>query len=358
MVNGRLRVLILGELTSVHVQRWVSALAGDLDIHVAGFGDIGSVASCTVHHLGDERTSGDVRFLIALPSVMALRRRLKPHVVHAHYLASYGVLAAFATAGGRAAPVVQSAWGSDVLQRDKLPDWHRRLMDRAVRGSVAVTYDSEDVAQAVARMAPQVPRQRVLFGPPAAWTTPSRRDERVILAPRLPLELYRPDVQIRSFAALDGDGAGWELEILSAGHDVSALESLSTELGVRDRVRFRPILDRTQMLEAYLRCPVTISIPRSDATAASLLEAMATGSFPVVSDLPANRQLVIDGVNGLVVPVDDVPATTVALRRAIADRALRARAADANRGRVAREATWEKAVQQVIGIYRQAAQRS
>jgi glycosyltransferase involved in cell wall biosynthesis len=107
------------------------------------------------------------------------------------------------------------------------------------------------------------------------------------------------------------------------------------------------------MLDCYLRAPITVSIPSSDATAASVLEAMACGSFPVVSDLPANRQLVTDGSNGLVVPVDDVTATAAALRQAIDDVPLRSRAAAANRARVRDDATWEASVAHVVDLYRQ-----
>lgn len=39
---------------------------------------------------------------------------------------------------------------------------------------------------------------------------------------------------------------------------------------------------------------VFISIPSSDSTSVSLLEAMCCGLFPIVSDLPANREWIHD----------------------------------------------------------------
>jgi glycosyltransferase involved in cell wall biosynthesis len=44
-----------------------------------------------------------------------------------------------------------------------------------------------------------------------------------------------------------------------------------------------------------------ISIPGSDATSISLLEAMSAGCIPIVSDLPANREWIINGENGIIV---------------------------------------------------------
>ncbi len=146
--------------------------------------------------------------------------------------------------------------------------------------------------------------------------------------------------------------------MLSAGRDVGRLRSLSVDLGVDVRTDFRPVLSRAEMRAAFLRSPVTLSIPRSDATAASLLEAMAAGSLPIVSDLPANRQLVTDGVNGLVVPIDDVAATASALERAVNDSALRDSAAGANRAWVRDQGSWESSVGRVVDLYRDVARRA
>ncbi len=44
----------------------------------------------------------------------------------------------------------------------------------------------------------------------------------------------------------------------------------------------------------------TLSLPRSDSVSVSVLEAMAHGCVPLLSDLPANRELVRNGDNGLI----------------------------------------------------------
>ena len=45
-----------------------------------------------------------------------------------------------------------------------------------------------------------------------------------------------------------------------------------------------------------------LSLPQSDSVSVSVLEAMAHGCIPLLSDLPANRELVRDGDNGMIVP--------------------------------------------------------
>ena len=63
----------------------------------------------------------------------------------------------------------------------------------------------------------------------------------------------------------------------------------------------------------------------------AVLEAMACGCAVVVSDIPANRELVTDGVNGLVVPLGDVDALREAIERLVGDAGLRRRIAAAAR---------------------------
>ncbi|MEA3477980.1 MAG: glycosyltransferase, partial [Bacteroidota bacterium] len=53
--------------------------------------------------------------------------------------------------------------------------------------------------------------------------------------------------------------------------------------------------------EYYKKAMFYVSVPQSDATSISLLEALAYGCIPVLSDLPANWEWVENGRNGLIV---------------------------------------------------------
>jgi glycosyltransferase involved in cell wall biosynthesis len=55
----------------------------------------------------------------------------------------------------------------------------------------------------------------------------------------------------------------------------------------------------------------------------SLLEAQSWGLACVVSDVPGNRAVVEDGLNGLVVPAGDEQALARAILRLLADERLR-----------------------------------
>jgi glycosyltransferase involved in cell wall biosynthesis len=84
-----------------------------------------------------------------------------------------------------------------------------------------------------------------------------------------------------------------------------------------------------------------------------LLEAAAAGRPIVTTDMPGCREAVADGDNGLLVPPRDVPALTTALRRLLADPALRARLGRAGRARAEREFGVERVVEATLAVYRE-----
>jgi glycosyltransferase involved in cell wall biosynthesis len=75
----------------------------------------------------------------------------------------------------------------------------------------------------------------------------------------------------------------------------------------------------------------------------SLIEAAACGRAIVTTDTPGCRDLVRDGVEGLLVPPGDVQALAAALRRLATDVALRQRLGAAARARAVSEFTHERA---------------
>src|SRR6185436_313494 len=68
-------------------------------------------------------------------------------------------------------------------------------------------------------------------------------------------------------------------------------------LGLSESVRIVYDMPYERMRELYRMSTVTVSVPFSDATSMSVLEAMSCGSAPIVSDLPSLREWVQDGWN-------------------------------------------------------------
>ncbi len=85
----------------------------------------------------------------------------------------------------------------------------------------------------------------------------------------------------------------------------------------------------------------------------SLLEAAACGLPIVTTDAPGCREVVRDGVNGLLVPVRDAAALATALKKLIDGAALRRRMGEQSRLRAETEFGLETVIAQTLAVYRE-----
>jgi glycosyltransferase involved in cell wall biosynthesis len=120
------------------------------------------------------------------------------------------------------------------------------------------------------------------------------------------------------------------IHIANDGALATALQQKAAQLHLDNRVKFLGRIDHHQMAEALRTASLYVSMSFSDGTSLSLMEAMACGVFPVVSDIPANREWITDGVNGYLVPADSPEALVQRLNEAWHRPDLRLAAAEHN----------------------------
>ena len=73
-----------------------------------------------------------------------------------------------------------------------------------------------------------------------------------------------------------------------------AIERQAAEAGLAQRVRFIGRVDAATQAGWYARARWYVSLPESDSVSVSVLEALAHGCIPLLSDLPANHELIDD----------------------------------------------------------------
>jgi glycosyltransferase involved in cell wall biosynthesis len=107
------------------------------------------------------------------------------------------------------------------------------------------------------------------------------------------------DEIIRSFKRLEDTGRNvYRLVIAASGEETENLKRLTADLNLTEKVDFVGWLSLNENLKWYAKSKFYMSIPDSDATSISLLEAMYYGSYPIVSSLPSKREWISDEVNG------------------------------------------------------------
>ncbi|HCK69589.1 MAG TPA: glycosyltransferase family 4 protein [Nitrospina sp.] len=130
------------------------------------------------------------------------------------------------------------------------------------------------------------------------------------------------DFLLNAFAPLGNKFPEWVLEIWGEGAQRGNLENLRDELGLRERVRF-PGLTK-EHYKTMAEADIFVLSSRYEGFPNVLGEAMACG-LPVVSfDCPSGpSEMIQDGVNGLLVPPENIQELSSSLERLMASVELR-----------------------------------
>jgi glycosyltransferase involved in cell wall biosynthesis len=91
---------------------------------------------------------------------------------------------------------------------------------------------------------------------------------------------------------------------------------------------------------------------RREGLSRAIIEAMAYGVPPIVTDSGGSPEIVVDGESGIVVPVNDSKAIADAVERLYRDAEFRERLGKAARRRIATDFRSEDTVQKTIALYR------
>ena len=149
---------LLGDANSVHLRRWAQEMLAR--------GWRVSVVTARPQPMDDVEQRGLAPVLRQtdwLWRAGAARRHvqdLAPDIVHAHYVTSYGTLAARC---GRH-PLVMTAWGSDLLVTPRQSALLRWLTGWTLRHADLVTGDSQDLVEAIDAYGPRRPAVRIHWG--------------------------------------------------------------------------------------------------------------------------------------------------------------------------------------------------
>jgi L-malate glycosyltransferase len=374
-----MRIALLGNPDSLHVQRWLSFLQARghellliADPHTSSRPEGIEVAvprwtlplKIAAFRL-TPRPYGNALWkpLLYRPLIAAFL----PDVVHG-FEAYYNGLA---TAWAGPFPKVLSPWGKDVFidaNRNRFTGWMiRHALHRADR----ITCNDESIA----------PYLHDRFG--------------------VPPEKIRPfswGIDLETFTARDDDGVAalssrlgipsdapvlfsprkWG-PVWGAGRIAQALPEVLRELpalqvvligplpsdaagrALQEKLRCEPFAPRLHwidpdatadtMARLFHLADAFVSAAPHDLLSMTILEGMAAGCFPVLSDLPAYAKYAHDGETALLVR-DDRPADwSAAILRALRDASLRRRAAGVNTERIRREEDASRNMLQMETVY-------
>ncbi|MCC6198190.1 MAG: glycosyltransferase family 4 protein [Burkholderiales bacterium] len=320
-----LRLCFVGWGDHVHVERWAGwfARAGH-EVSIVTFTEQGRYPPGVRQYRVGLKGRGPRWVELKLRYLFA---RIKPDLVHVHW-AHFAVPVRRVWRG----PLVVSAWGSDVYRRDQFTDREWADLAHTLQAVDLVTCDSDDLATAIHREL-AVSRNRVVviqWGVDTGLFSPEGDDLRteldlhrraVVFSARNFTPLYNQENIVEAFAQLYRERPDAFLLMKNYGGDadyVAKIRGAIRDRGLETHSHIVETVAYEAMPALYRTADVTVSIPFSDATPMALLEAMACGCVPVVSNLPSLREWVVDGENGFLVDPRDTASIRQAMHHALA----------------------------------------
>lgn len=227
--------------------------------------------------------------------------KFKPDIIHVHQANSTSYLTIKAVRK-TSVPVIVTAWGSDVLIAPEKSRLINKMVLYNLRNADYLTADSKNVVDKIIERVGETKNEILIanFGVDDFYENVPK--ENIIYSNRLHNKLYRIDDVIKAFSRfINSTTEKWKLIVAGEGSETDSLKALAKELKISEKVEFVGWLNKKENYNYYNKAKIFVSIPESDATAISLLEAMLAGCFPVVSNLPANREWITSGKNGIIV---------------------------------------------------------
>lgn len=297
-----MKLLLFGDAGSIHTRKWVDMLKSKFEIHVAGFSPKKIPgATCyfiDVGRINPDRTS--YKCLLGITRFFRLVKKIKPDLLNAHYLTSYGFMAALVKP--KTLPLVLTLYGTDVmvtpgknilfraisrytLNRASHVFSPARHMTREVRGLTKKDIHVTTIQYGVdaGAISQNLSRKRDIDFITARRHTANSNIGLILRAFRKYIDEVNPDVQMYVL----GDGP-----LLEKHKDYAQKRGLSGHMVFTGKV------EHARLIDLMKRSRVYISMTSSDGLSLSLLEAMACGCIPVLSDIMANREWITDKQNG------------------------------------------------------------
>ena len=344
-----MRLCFMGDFESIHLKRWIQHfIERGHQVSLLSYSSASvQMEGLEVHSLLED-ISGDIQRLPSQASPSRTREwahrhlpmglltarmafkwlrhgiknkleEIQPDILHGHFLVEHGLYAAIMGFS----PLVVSAWGSDLLIHPQRSLINRLLVSYTAKRSSLVHLASPFMVTKLEEMG--LHHDNIVIANLGVGEdfldvqTRSTAGRSVLVSTRKLGQVYNPATLIRAMKLVSKDHPQVLLKLAGEGPLRKRLETLVDELGLQTNVEFLGSLSEEDVVQILSEADLYLSTSLSDSASIALLEAMAVGLLPIVSDIAGNREWITDGVNGFLVDPHDTDALaeriTLALRR-------------------------------------------
>lgn len=339
-------MLLLGDARQVHLRRWAAYFtSAGYDVLTLSL-EPGDAFPGAFERIRVPGVLPDAaRYPLAAVRVRRIMDRFRPDVVSAHFVPNYGMIASLVCRE----PWVLSTWGSDVMTDPDKSPFHRWRTRFVLNHAAFVTSDARVLSERIRGFG--VAEERIREFPYGVDTArfqalapPDGAGPRILSNRKLE-PVYAVETAVDAMDAIREALPDATLTVAGTGSGRAGLERRAAASPAAASIAFEGAVEHDAMPALLCRHHIYLSTARSDTTSVSLLEAMACGLFPIVTDIPANREWITNGENGRLVPPDEPRRLAVAVVDSWRDAALRARAREINLRIIEERGRWDRSME-------------
>jgi glycosyltransferase involved in cell wall biosynthesis len=357
-----MKVLILGDINSIHIKRWsLSLINQNIELIIFSFQKPETnwceENGITYYFIEIKKTKNfitkNISRLKYLQSPNKLRRIIekhKPDIVHSHFLTSYGVLGDLS----KFKPHIISVWGSDVyidLESNRL----KNRMLKALNNATLICSTSKAMAQKISAFENKI--KIIPFGIDTQLFAPlefKKTTTKIRIGPVKSLKhVYGIDILINVFAEIIKKNKNCELVIVGAGEELENYKTLVERLHLTDNVTFMSSVPNDKVPELLNSFDIFANLSRNESFGVSVIEASACELPIVASNIEGLKEVVVDSETGFLVDIENREEMVNCFQNLIENESLRHNLGKVGRMHVLNNFSIESSTQSQLLVYKE-----
>ncbi|MGE5437523.1 MAG: glycosyltransferase [Syntrophothermus sp.] len=362
------KVLLLSDPTSAHTIKWINSLYyKGVDVYLFGLSEVylRDYPGIPEEHffnifvdnsLFKKEANSKLIYLKALPVLKKIIKKIKPDIVHAHYASSYGLLGSLLNFH----PFIISVWGSDIYDFPKKSFINKNIIKYNLSKADKILSTSSIMAEEVRKYT----QKNILVTPFGIDTNrfkPSAKSiykDSIIIGTIKTLEKhYGIDFLIKAFSNVCKENKNVKLLIVGEGTEEENLKRLASQFSLKDKIIFTGKVPYDKVVCYHNEIDIFVALSIEESFGVSVLESASCSKPVVVSNADGFKEIVVDGITGIIVNKRDETAAAEAIKKLLLDKDLRITMGKAGRESVLRNYNLNENTERMIKIYKEFSQQ-
>ena len=354
-----MRICFLAPADNYHTKKWCKWFTEQgHGVHVVSFID-SIIPNVTVHYIntGADAEASDIsklKYLIKARKVKKIVDMINPDVINVHYATSYGAVAALSGLK----KYVLSVWGSDVYDFPKKSPLHKALLKFSLSRATYLFSTSLVMADETHKYTKKK-IEITPFGVDMKLFNPNKRtreadDHFVVGTVKTLTSKYGIDYLLEAVAIIKNEHPEIPIRLRIAGKGKQEIQykDFARVLGIDQITTWLGFISQEDAAKEWANMDIAIIPSILESFGVSAVEAEASGTPVIISDVPGLEEATKPGVTSLVVPRKNERALAEAIIKLHDDEELRKQMGTAGRKFVSEHFEINKCFEDVEDVFR------